>query len=835
MERGRLPEGSSEANFYSQVTEIPGEGLTFPILDDPENLFNLLLGNYDLVEFFRYDLPQFQFDAAYSQFIPLPPFPVVGAELRGSFGAAIDLEFRFDGSGIETFNFLDGLFVDGSDDPELTLTASIEAEPGVDFGVVSGGAGVGGGIYGNVNFNLQDPNQDGRVTLSELQSLAPFDPNSELDVFETSGQLSAGLYGFVRVDLFLASYTRRFEGPRVVLLDFEGGENTPEPEIQLGTVLDNGVLRLNIGPNAGDRLVVNTEDGAEVFSVIASSRNNSTYTISAFDEFQRFTEVNRIIADGGEEDDVINLRGSLNLIIGVPAELSGGNGDDELIGGNRGDTFNGDAGFDRLDGNGGADSLNGGTGDDFLTGGNGADTLNGGEGFDIASYSTSAVGISLNLTTGEATADAEGDSFESIEQIAGSRFEDTLIGSQESDRLDGAEGNDSLDGSGGDDILLPDFGDDTVSGGEGDDILVIDYSALPTGAVVWNQDSPESQAVGALFVGNAYGLDTPRVQLRDFQGGSNDGDAAISADGTTVAWVGQNREITGVESSANNIFLFVQQVENPDDIIIIDTTDIAPLRRNQVSISDDGSKIAWIANSSTEVYVANADGTGDITRITNAEEDFEQLRAENSEIPDLSATPQIRNLQISGDGSKVIWTVEVNSDERLGYVAVANADGTQLNRSPFVIADQNIFIDSPSISADGSRIAWSEFSPRFRPPNNSGSVSKIFSANSDFSDISRIALGGDGNFDFPVNSAISADGSTVAFTDRQSFNPDRLLISRNNSTPTEVFGTLNEDVDITGAFGNDDNFSLSPDGERIAFISRGRQQQRLRTCCAKCS
>ena len=68
-------------------------------------------------------------------------------------------------------------------------------------------------------------------------------------------------------------------------------------------------------------------------------------------------------------------------------------------------------------------SLKGEQGDDKLIGGKGADILNGGEDNDAASYSTATNGLTANLTNSqENTGDAQGDVFQSIENLEGSEF-----------------------------------------------------------------------------------------------------------------------------------------------------------------------------------------------------------------------------------------------------------------------------------------------------------------------------------------------------------------------------------------------------------------------------
>jgi Ca2+-binding RTX toxin-like protein len=103
-----------------------------------------------------------------------------------------------------------------------------------------------------------------------------------------------------------------------------------------------------------------------------------------------------------------------------------------------------------LIGDGGNDSLFGGVGHDRLDGGMGADRLEGGLGFDTASYTSSDVGVTLNLANMPlSTGHAIGDIFISIEAFEGSRFDDTLIGDAANNILDGAAGADTIDGGAG--------------------------------------------------------------------------------------------------------------------------------------------------------------------------------------------------------------------------------------------------------------------------------------------------------------------------------------------------------------------------------------------------
>jgi Ca2+-binding RTX toxin-like protein len=170
--------------------------------------------------------------------------------------------------------------------------------------------------------------------------------------------------------------------------------------------------------------------------------------------------------DGGSGTDTVVYTGSSG---GVTINLANGttNGGDadgpvQIVG--RGTTIRHDilAGFenavgssfgDHLIGNAQANELSGSAGDDTLTGGGGADRLNGGAGRDTADYSDARSGVRLTLAGGK----SGGDKYVSIENLAGSGFNDRLTGNGAANVLTGQGGNDVIDGGRGDDTLLGDF------------------------------------------------------------------------------------------------------------------------------------------------------------------------------------------------------------------------------------------------------------------------------------------------------------------------------------------------------------------------------------------
>jgi Ca2+-binding RTX toxin-like protein len=149
---------------------------------------------------------------------------------------------------------------------------------------------------------------------------------------------------------------------------------------------------------------------------------------------------------------------------GNDAFLGGEAGDDIISGGNGDDIADGGANNDAIRGDAGNDNLSGGTGNDQLQGGSGEDRLDGGTGVDTASYSGAAARVTVSLSNPAINSgDAAGDSFNSIENLVGSNFNDALNGNSVNNGIDGGAGNDMLKGY---------AGNDRLTGGTGQDIFV---------------------------------------------------------------------------------------------------------------------------------------------------------------------------------------------------------------------------------------------------------------------------------------------------------------------------------------------------------------------------
>ena len=172
--------------------------------------------------------------------------------------------------------------------------------------------------------------------------------------------------------------------------------------------------------------------------------------------------------------------------------LYGDVGDDRLLG---------QGGVDILEGSDGDDKLGGRGGDDILRGGAGADYLSGGLGRDSACYCYASSGVTADLVTPSVnTGDAAGDTYNSVENLWGSQFDDSLYGNAGVNELSGFNGDDSLYGREGNDILIGDGGADHLDGGDGRDVASYRYAVSGVIASLSNAAINTGEAAGDTYV-----------------------------------------------------------------------------------------------------------------------------------------------------------------------------------------------------------------------------------------------------------------------------------------------------------------------------------------------
>ncbi len=432
-------EGTAGSTFSSSLDEDDDHDyFRFPILD-ASNIFKLLMGqNVSLVEI---DLPELAFEFFYRQEVPVWG-PIV-ATFGGGVGGGIDIDFGYDTKGLyqfmDTWNpayLLNGFYLcdldeNGSDVREGWLNAMIAVGAGISIGPVK--AGAEGGIEFTVDFNLSDLDGDGKVRIDEMAGNIVANGYNPLAIFDVSGLVEFFLRVYAEIDLVLFTLEFEYEFLRLELFSFE----IPFERPAILATQNGGDLTINIGPNASGRLQGNTDDIAETVYVkssgdavvVWSDQFNVNETVASISPF---TDVKKIIVNGGAADDYINLEG---LSGSIEVEVHGGEGNDTIIGGPGEDTLYGDGGADEIWGRGGADVIDGGPGDDIeLHGEGGSDTIMGGGGNDV---------------------------------LYGEGEDDTLIGGLGDDQLVGGAGNNTYD--------LADFGSlETIDAGDNDTLSFMD-------------------------------------------------------------------------------------------------------------------------------------------------------------------------------------------------------------------------------------------------------------------------------------------------------------------------------------------------------------------------
>ena len=502
------------AEGIAATATLDGGSFSFPILDTSKpGIFELLAGK--TTDLFFADLPELNAGLNYSEFFPI--LGPLGARVEGAINLNVNLDFGFDSSGLNAYRnggnasqIFNGFYLSDhwdakkNDGAELTVSASLQAF--AELNLLLARAGVGGGLFANIFFDLNDVKKDGKIYLDELSQTI-----SSGDIFSTSGNVSAGLSAYLKVGFGPFSKTFRKNLASVTLLEFgvrDLAAETPKLAQSQGSN-----LILNVGANAEAReFGVLDDDPGEVSELGEIIRRGDEVTISTVNGSLLVTQtrpgdgdgetaprqtvpgsydaksVGKIVVAGGHDnprliifEQSVTKRVVFTAGDGV-ARVSSGSGKDSLIGSSFDDVFNGGSGNDALIGNRGADRLfgddgkdyiDGGIGDDTLGGGAGADTLIGGKGFDLVTYITSSQPVSVSLLFPFLNkGDAKGDKLVDVEEIGGTIYDDILSGNSSSNYFKGYEGNDQLFGGGGADSLEGGSGADVLDGGPGIDTAV---------------------------------------------------------------------------------------------------------------------------------------------------------------------------------------------------------------------------------------------------------------------------------------------------------------------------------------------------------------------------
>ena len=519
------------------------KAFTFPILEDPSQVFGMLMGKPAVL--IGFDMAPLDFKASFTAFFSI--FGPLGVSINLDAALHIDFAFGYDTQGFIDFAdsgfknpllLADGLYVSddptdptydgsGDDPPELTFDGGLWAAAELNLGIARGG--VGGGIFIGVDFNLFDPNDDGRIRLDELvgnflnQLKAPNEAErflAPLAIFDVTGKITAELFAFLKIDFGFFTLDKKFEiTPPVTLAEFDVDFFRPPV---LATELDNGDLILNIGDFSKQRVLGDLTDFGENIHVEDAGPGkvaiwSDNLEDAGSDAKQIYSVTGKIIASGGEGDDVIDLSGvhasniRFDLSGGAGKDkiwgtagggvMRGGTGDDDLHGGDGMDLIFGNEGSDEIHagksadivlGDGGtvsdgfdlanrhgfvrglyaltdgADTLYGDDDDDILIGSGGIDTIDGGANNDLV------IGDSALLTFNSPPVVTETDQDPQA-------FKDILKGGTENDVIYGGLGGDEIYGEAGNDLIYGSGGADTIDAGANDDVVFGDPGTFLNG------------------------------------------------------------------------------------------------------------------------------------------------------------------------------------------------------------------------------------------------------------------------------------------------------------------------------------------------------------------
>jgi uncharacterized repeat protein (TIGR01451 family) len=326
----------------------------------------------------------------------------------------------------------------------------------------------------------------------------------------------------------------------------DGGNNRLHGGALGVDTIAGGPTATNHGPDGSDTLTVTGGDDRVSY---AGRTDDLTVDISD-------TTDNGGPTGGAAEDDVSGF-----------ANVTGGNGDDDLIGTSAQNQINGGAGDDHLrggpggSGSDGADSFTGGSHGTF-----GGDNDDDG---DYVSYFLRTDPIVTDLGPGS---NEDSDTYNGIENLTGGSNDDQLTGDGGPNEINGGQGDDLVTGAGGSDSLFGFTGDDDLQADDGVADAVLDCGTDVT----------------ADSVTYDTGLETPNVNCENQTGVSvppADISLAMSANSPTAP-AGQQVTFT----------LTVSTTANATGVVI---TDVLPAGISYVSDSGpyDPATDQWSAGS----------------------------------------------------------------------------------------------------------------------------------------------------------------------------------------------------------------------------------------------
>lgn len=375
---------------------------------------------------------------------------IIGDGLNNRFDG-LDGNDRFIGAGGQNY-FVGGDGIDEIDYSSVSSGVSVELRNIIAW---DNGEGSWDRIYSVENIRGSDFND----TLLGDDGINQFWGGDGVDLIEGDGgaDILDGGAGRDRVSYFSSAV-----GVTVSLVAGVAGIGGDAAGDQLSAFEDISGSRLGdhlTGDMGNNRLDGN--DGNDVF--VGGAGHNYIVGGAGIDEIDYSGASQRILVNLSQDWAQENGEGSWDRIYTV----------ENIRGTALGDTILGDSSANELWGGGGAD---------VLEGFGGADKLHGGDGTDLLSYYSSALGVTVDLSTGLGSGgDAAGDEIDGFENISGSNTgHDTLTGDSGDNIMLGRGGNDALGGGMGADRLIGGTGDDTYHFNRGDGADTVDNAGEST-------------------------------------------------------------------------------------------------------------------------------------------------------------------------------------------------------------------------------------------------------------------------------------------------------------------------------------------------------------------
>ena len=507
-----------------------GAGFAFPFLDDPAQIFNLIMGgDVDLVTFDSGDLGlAFTWRQAFGPVYAPPP---VFITLSGSASVTAHITAGFDTyglrkafeSGVDTgaaYKILDGLYFRSTDDngaplPVITLYGEIAAGAAVSAVVIT--VGVEGGVSLTIHFAWNDPNGDGKFRLFEFGRVAM---NNPICLFQASGRLGLFLRVYITIGVSPFDVSFDFTLADITLLDFSVKPNCDPPPPHLGGVTADGKTlvvfagKLGGGDNRGNEAWDNT--GADYggdfvkvtelhdFTKAGAPKSGVKIDMLGITESWADPDIERVVVDGRGYAHQMKVTllgdGDKSKTSKDPEVVPTGDFDLDavILGGTQADTVKTGFGRSIVDGGGGNDTITlsdapgagttwvaGGPGDDSVTTGN-ADAVAAGDsaigvtGADLtqdltlADGSTRTVGGIVNWGSGSLHPpnDGESPSTDGNDRVTVGRGTNSVYGNGGNDAV-GVAADSPVPGgpTDGKNMIVLGTGSDTAKGGSNDDTI----------------------------------------------------------------------------------------------------------------------------------------------------------------------------------------------------------------------------------------------------------------------------------------------------------------------------------------------------------------------------